>query len=107
MLAEMSRVLRYPKFQRLYGFSDSELFQYCQSLQSVSDMAVLDAAYVAPVRDANDLAVLQTAERGRANVLCTSDRDFHDPPVIAFCAARGIEILDEVTLLLRLIETMG
>ena len=96
-------MLRYPKFQRLYGLSESQLFDYSQFLQSVADVVVLDSQYFAPLRDANDLIVLQTADRGRADALCTSDGDFYDPAVISFCEARGIGICDEVSLLARLI----
>jgi len=100
IVVEVIRVLRYPKFQLLYGLSESELFEYGQFLQSVADVVVLDSRYSAPLRDANDLAVLQTADRGDA--LCTSDRDFYDPAVISFCGARGIGVCDEVSLLARL-----
>jgi predicted nuclease of predicted toxin-antitoxin system len=58
---------------------------------------------LAPLRDANDLAILQTADRGGADILCTSDRDFYDPAVISFCKAKGISVCDEVSLLARLI----
>jgi hypothetical protein len=46
--------------------------------------------------------VLQTAERGEADVLCTDDADFYDPIILSYCAARGIEICDELTVLERL-----
>lgn len=55
------------------------------------------------MRDPSDLIILQTAERGSASTLCTSDRDFSSPEVIAYCASRGIEIVDEQTLASRLL----
>ena len=56
------------------------------------------------MRDADDLHVLQTAERGAADVLCTNDKDFHDDPaVLGYCAARGIEVCYENDLLTRLV----
>lgn len=103
IIAEITRVLRYPRFQTLYGLSDFDLLEYSQFLQSVSDLVILDTRYSAPLRDPNDLIVLQTADRGEADALCTSDGDFYDPAVIAFCAARGIEVCDEISLLERLI----
>lgn len=103
MIVEVTRVLRYPKLQRLYGLADSELLEYGQFLQSVSDLVILDSQYRAPLRDPTDLIVLQTADRGDAEVLCTSDRDFYDPEVIAFCAARGIDVCDEISLLMKLV----
>ena len=95
IIVEVTSVLRYPKFQRLYGLSESELLEYSQFLQSVANVVVLNSQYSAPLRDANDLAVLQTADRGRADALCTSDGDFY--------GARGIDVCDEVSLLARLI----
>ena len=62
----------------------------------------LDPHYRAPLRDSNDLIVLQTAERGEADILCTDDGDFFDPTILSYCAARGIEVCDELTLLERL-----
>jgi hypothetical protein len=54
--------------------------------------------------DADDLDVLQTAERVAVDVLCTNDEDFHDDPaVIGYCAARGIEVCHEDDLLMRLV----
>ena len=63
----------------------------------------LDPQYRAPRRDPTDLIVLQTAEQGEADdVLCTLDSDFYDQVALLYCAARGIEVCDEFTLLQRL-----
>ena len=60
----------------------------------------LDPQYRAPLRDPTDLIVLQTAEQGEADdVLCTLDSDFYDQVALLYCAARGIEVCDEFTLL--------
>ena len=64
----------------------------------------LDPHYRAPLRDPNDLIVLQTAERGEADILCTDDGDFYDPVILSYCAARGIEVGDELTPLERLVR---
>jgi len=104
ILAEVTKVLRYPRFQALYGLTESDLFDYTQFLQSVSHVVVLDPQYRAPLRDPTDLIVLQTAERGEADILCTHDADFYDPTILSYCIARGIDVCDEVTLLLRLTQ---
>jgi len=104
MLAEVTKVLRYPKFQALYGLTEADLLEYTQFLQSVSHIVILDAQYHAPLRDSNDLIVLQTAERGEADILCTHDGDFYDQTILSYCAARGIEVCDEATLLGRLVQ---
>lgn len=64
-------------------------------------MIVLDSRYVAPLRDPADLAVLQTADWGGADLLVTNDGDFYDPAVILFCGERGISVCDEVSMLAR------
>ena len=104
ILAEVTKVLRYPQFQALYGLTESDLLDYTQFLQSVSHGVILDPQYRAPLRDPNDLIVLQTAERGEADVLCTHDADFYDRTILSYCTARGIEVCDELTLLLRLTQ---
>ncbi len=105
ILVELTRVLRYPRFQSLYGLTESDLLEYVQFLQSVSHVVLLDPQYRAPLRDPNDLIVLQTAERGEADILCTHDTDFYDHATLSYCAARGIEVCQELTLLLRLTST--
>lgn len=65
MIAETSRVLRYPRLRALYGLSDGDVFEYTQTLRSIAEIVMLEPAYNAPLRDASDLMVLQTAERGR------------------------------------------
>jgi hypothetical protein len=52
----------------------------------------------------HDTDVLQTAERGEADILCTHDGDFYDEAVLSFCATRGIEVCTEKTLMVRLAQ---
>lgn len=104
MITETVRVLRYPVFQDLYGLTDTDLLEYVQFLQSVSDLVILDPHHRAPfLRDPNDVDVLQTAERGEADILCTHDRDFYeDAAVLSLCTTRGIEVCTEKVLMARL-----
>jgi len=105
MISEAAKVLRYPDFQNLYGLTEADLLEYAQFLQSVSDVVILDPQHRAPfLRDPNDADVLQTAERGEADVLCTHDQDFYeDAAVLSFCATRGIEVCTEKALMARLL----
>lgn len=48
ILAEVTKVLRYPRLQALYSLTDSDLLEYTQFLQSVSHLVVLDSRYHAP-----------------------------------------------------------
>lgn len=102
IIVETIKVLRYPRLQKLYALTEGELYDYAQFLQDVCQTVVIKGPYHAPLRDANDLDVMQTAERGEADVLCSNDRDFHEPGIIAFCAARGIELCTEAALLVKL-----
>lgn len=104
IITETIQVLRYPRLQRRFALTDEELYDYAQFLRQVSQTVILSQPYHAPLRDADDLHVLQTAERGAADVLCTNDKDFHDDPaVLGYCAARGIEVCYENDLLTRLV----
>ena len=53
--------------------------------------------------DPNDDPVIYTAVAGRADVLCAMDRDFYAPDVVTFCREQGIEIMNDIQLLQRLI----
>jgi predicted nucleic acid-binding protein len=55
-----------------------------------------------PIRDVNDIVVVQTAVIGGADVICTRDEDFYDPCLTRFLARLGITALDEVALVHRL-----
>jgi putative PIN family toxin of toxin-antitoxin system len=99
IIAETTKVLRYPRLQKLHTLTDGQLFDYAQFLQDVSEIVVLHAAYHAPLRDANDLDVMQTAERGDADILCSNDGDFHEAGILGYCAARGVEVHNEKSLL--------
>lgn len=103
LLSEVIRVLRYPRFQKRYAFSESELLRYRHYLERVAIVITLGPLYVAPLRDPSDLIVLQTAEVGRADLLVTADPDFYDAAVLRFCEARGIDVCTESMALARLL----
>ena len=72
-------------------------------LQSVATMVRPDPMLIAPIRDPNDIVVLQTAIIGGAEAICTTDEDFFNPPATAFLqsvntckAAREWECLQRV-----------
>jgi putative PIN family toxin of toxin-antitoxin system len=90
MLIELSRVLRYPRLQKLYGLTDEEVYHYVEYLWEVSKYVVPDRLLHVPMRDPKDIVVLQTAVSGEAEIVCTLDTDFYDPETIAFCSTWGI-----------------
>jgi len=52
--------------------------------------------------DPDDMPVLQTAIIGDAQVLCTLDRHFYSPAVLAYCSRNDLEVLGDAELLSRL-----
>ena len=58
----------------------------------------------APIRDVNDVVVMQTAIIGEADALCTNDDDFFEPPAAQYLNRLGISVLDDVGLM-RLLRT--
>lgn len=69
IIVETIKVLRYPRLQKLFVLTETELYEYAQFLRNESDCVILDHPYHAPLRDAKDLHVMQTAERGGANAI--------------------------------------
>ena len=59
-------------------------------------MITVDPLVHAPIRDANDIHVIQAALMALADVLCTYDRDFFEPPAREFLANCGITVLTEL-----------
>ena len=54
------------------------------------------------MRDPKDIAVLQTAILGNADVICTLDTDFYAADTQAFCAALGVQVCTDAELVSRL-----
>ena len=61
-----------------------------------------DPLLIAPIRDPNDIVVLQTAMIGGAEAICTMDEDFFTPPASAFLEALDILVLTGAELMQRL-----
>jgi len=99
ILAEIQRTLLYPRLQALYALTEAEIREHVELLRQVS--TIVEPAIADPVIrvDPEDDFVLYTAVEGRAEVLCTRDRHFYAPEVIAFCSQRGIKVMNEVDLL--------
>jgi putative PIN family toxin of toxin-antitoxin system len=103
LLSEVKQSLLYPRLQALYGLTETDVQEHVDLLQRVSE--IVEPTVSEPVirSDPKDDPVLYTAVDGRADVLCTRDRDFYAPEVVAFCRQRGIEVMNEIELL-RLLE---
>ena len=99
LLDETARVLAYPRIQALYRLTPEEISEHVELLRARADVVSPVVFKEVVLRDPDDDPVVYTAVAGLADVLCTLDRDFYAPEVIAFCADRSIRIMDDVQLL--------
>lgn len=104
MLAELTRVLRYSRLQAEHGEAEEGVYDFATLLRHAGEPVPLDMLTVAPIRDPADVIVLQTAICGRANILCTMDRDFYAPPASIFLAHRGISVVSDRQLMQLLLR---
>src|SRR5205085_9009130 len=99
MLHELARVLRYPRLQAFYDLSEDLVYDYMAFLHRSSEIVTLSPLVTAPIRDVNDVIVMQTAIIGEADVLCTNDDDFFENPAREYLNKMGIAVLDDVALM--------
>lgn len=102
MLSEVARVLRYPRLIAVHGESEETVYNFTGWLRDAAEIVALDPFTRAPIRDRNDIFVLQTALNGEADLICTGDRNFFTPPASIFLASCGIEVLTDAQLMRRL-----
>ena len=103
LLDETRRVLRYPRLQKIYPLTNDDIAEHVDFLRARADLVVPIAFSPVVLADPNDDPVIYTAVAGKADVLCAVDRDFYAPDVVAFCRQQGIEIMNDIQLLRRLI----
>ena len=99
ILAEVDRVLRYPRMQALYRMTDGDIWRYLRLLESIGDTVDLMEGPPIVLKDPNDDPVIYTALSGNADILCTVDKHFYEPNVLSFCARYRIRIMTDVELL--------
>lgn len=102
MLHELARVLRYPRLRDFYGLTENLVYDYIGFLRSSAEVVQLSPLVSAPVRDVNDLIVMQTAIIGDADILCSADGDFFGPPASEYLKEAGIGVLNDIELMRRL-----
>jgi uncharacterized protein len=66
MLHELARVLRYPRLQPFYNLTEHLVYDYIAFLRGCSEIIQLNPLVSAPIRDVNDVIVMQTAILGEA-----------------------------------------
>ena len=99
ILIELVRVLRYPRLQARYGFTETDIYEYIQFLKNAGEFVVTDTSLSVPIRDAADIAVVQTAITGEAEFICTVDTDFHEPLITGFLGRAGIKVVNDIALM--------
>jgi putative PIN family toxin of toxin-antitoxin system len=99
MLHELARVLRYPRLRTFYDLSESLVYDYIAFLRRSSEIVPLNPLVIAPIRDVNDVIVMQTAIIGEADILCTKDEDFFETPAVEYLDKLGIAVVDDAELM--------
>ena len=99
ILDEVERVLYYPRLLRMSKLRPEQIAQYVEFLSFSSALVEMDDTISVPIKDPQDVHVIQTAVSGTADVICTLDAHFYGPIVISFCEQRGIKILKDIDLL--------
>ena len=102
MLHELATVLRYPRLVAIHGLPETQIYNFVEFLRETAEIIPLNPIFTAPIRDVNDIIVLQTAVLGEADVLCTTDRDFFHPPASIFLRKLGIVVMDDIALINQL-----
>jgi putative PIN family toxin of toxin-antitoxin system len=102
MLHELARVLRYRRLQEFFGLTEDFVYDYVASLRRSAEIVTLNPLQTAPIRDVNDVIVVQTAIIGEAEIICTKDEDFFEKPIAQYLSNHGISVLDEIALMERL-----
>jgi putative PIN family toxin of toxin-antitoxin system len=99
ILAELERILVYPRLLKRSGLSSHDIAEYLESLALIASLVTPEQVPKGLLRDATDAPILGTALAGGADVLCTRDADFFEENVQRFCADHGIRLLTDLELL--------
>lgn len=84
--------------------TEERTYDFVRYLHDVAEIVSLTPLLAMPIRDVNDIVVLQTAVIGEANILCTRDEDFYDPVATEFLGKVGITVMDDISLMHRLLS---
>jgi putative PIN family toxin of toxin-antitoxin system len=100
MLAELDRVLRYPRVRKIHGLSDTEIEDFVRSIQQVALVVEADASKsVRFTRDKNDDPVIETTLRTKADYLYSIDKGIVAKNVVDHCKAYGVDVVSDTALI--------
>jgi predicted nucleic acid-binding protein len=100
-------VLTYPHVQSRWPLTGEAIDRYLMFLEAAAVLVELPQTFPAIVNDPDDDPILQTAIVGRADVLCSRDSAFRHEVVERVCAAHGIRVLDDISLVRELRQSGG
>jgi len=101
LLKELDRVLEYKRVRTATKLTDEEVAEYLGYIRSrgVSEVVFPGPAPRIVPSDIDDDPVVHTAVVGRAEILCTLNRDFYHPNVLEYCKERGVLVGRDVDIL--------
>jgi putative PIN family toxin of toxin-antitoxin system len=101
LLRELEQVFSYERIRVLSKLTIGEIADYVSYLRAkdISEVVFPGPAPTIVLSDPDDDPVVHTAVVGKADVLCTLDRDFYQPSVRRYCHDRGVLIATDTELL--------
>jgi putative PIN family toxin of toxin-antitoxin system len=108
LLQELERVFSYERVRASTKLTDEEIAEYLGYLRArgVSELVFPGPAPRVVPSDPDDDPVVHTAVVGRADVLCTLNRDFYHSSVRDYCRERGVLVASDVEVL-GLVQSPG
>jgi putative PIN family toxin of toxin-antitoxin system len=101
LLKELERVFEYDRVRAATRLTGEEVGEYLGYIRAkeVSEIVFPGPAPRVVPSDADDDPVVHTAVVGRAEILCTLNRDFYHASVLEYCKERGVLIGSDVDIL--------
>ena len=91
----------YDRVRKVTRLNDDEVGEYLSYLRAkeVCEMVFPGLAPKVITSDPDDDPVVHTAVVGRADTLCTLNRDFYHDDVLEYCRSRGVLISSDIDIL--------
>ena len=102
MLAELAKVLRYPRLRKLHGWTDAQVDELVDGLRAAAAVVAGDVEVSVVTDDPNDNVILACAVEGGVDYVVSGDAHLSNPKTY-----QGIRVMTarEFTILLGLITT--
>ena len=101
LLRELERVFEYDRVRAATKLTDEDVAEYLRYIRAreISEIIFPGPAPRIVPSDADDDPVVHTAVVGRAEILCTLNRDFYHASVLEYCKERGVLVGRDVAIL--------